>query len=187
MPDLDSVLIRRLGNAPVWLQTGIMETATSLRVEDAVIPNVPILKSAGAFVGDLPAGSTVLVAKMPTGVIVLGPINANYVPPTPPDESWKPLTLQNGWAPLGSGFVLPEVRKIGTTVQMRGVVAGGNAALGVPIGITPVGYRPTTRYIVPTQSNGATARIDIVPDGLVVCDSGCVSAWVSLGATWATN
>lgn len=186
MPDLDSVIIRRLEQSRVWLQTAVMETATSVRLEDAVIAGVPVLYSAEA---NLPAGATVLVGKLSAGVIVLGRIDGAYVPPTPPtppDESWKPLTLMNGWVPYGGGFPNAEVRKVGANVEMRGLVAGGNATAGVPIGVTPIGYRPTVTYIGSTLSDNHAARIDIVPDGLVTAQPGCVSLWVWLGAHWTT-
>lgn len=65
--------------------------------------------------------------------------NSNYLYG---DSVWTTATLQNGWAPLGSGTFAPGYRHDGAHVELRGAAAGGTTTAGTLLFTLPSGYRP---------------------------------------------
>jgi len=95
-------------------------------------------------------------------------------------ESWKNLTLQNGWVSYGGSFTPPQYYKDSTgRVHLRGLVKNGSIGTEVCIATLPLGYRPDYRHIVAVQSANAIGRLDLDPSGCVVAYNGS-NAWFSL-------
>jgi hypothetical protein len=74
---LGDVLVGRFGAENVWLQTGVMSSPVHVVIDNVTIPNPPVLAHADNGTNAAPvyaAGQAVLVAKLATGIIVLGKI-----------------------------------------------------------------------------------------------------------------
>jgi hypothetical protein len=74
---LADVMVGRFGRENVWLQTGVMESAIAVIIDNVRIPNPPVLAASDNGTNAAPiykAGDAVLVAKLTTGIIVLGKI-----------------------------------------------------------------------------------------------------------------
>jgi len=109
----------------------------------------------------------------------VGPSVTPALPLSATDPPWTPLTLQNGWTFVGSGFMSPAYRKIGDIVSVRGTVnrtvtpSGGAAAIAT----LPVGFRPPASYIFAAWMswNGAggraAVRVSIEAVGTITFDS----------------
>jgi hypothetical protein len=81
--------------------------------------------------------------------------------PTP----WTTLPLVNGWVSYGAGYV-PQYRKVGDNVQIRGLAKDGAATGG--LFTLPVGFRPAYEETCVVYNNGT-------PRGLSVAISGTSS------------
>jgi hypothetical protein len=90
-------------------------------------------------------------------------------------------TLLNSWVNFAGGFdVAAYWRDSSGVVHLEGLIAAGATALGTTLFVLPAGYRPPLRNVNATISNGVLARVDVLPDGSVVTDSGVSAAWLSL-------
>ena len=81
---------------------------------------------------------------------------------------WTALPLTNGWVAVDATHI-PQYRKVGDVVELRGAAKLGNVALS--IGTLPVGFRPfQTDETFAVFSNAATV-------GLSVSATGSLTVW----------
>jgi hypothetical protein len=79
--------------------------------------------------------------------------------------AWTNLVLTNGWTNVG-GWGIPQYRKVGDMVQLRGLVSGG--AANSSLTTLPVGFRPPDQMTLPYAVNGTGANyLSIQPTGSV--------------------
>jgi hypothetical protein len=74
----------------------------------------------------------------------LGPVSPSLAPPSPPATAptWTVLPLTAGWTGQSPSHV-PQYRKVGDEVQVRGSLGWGYPSFGGnPIATFPVGFRP---------------------------------------------
>lgn len=92
--------------------------------------------------------------------------------------NWITPTYQNGWVDYDTTYNTTQYYKDKHNfVHIKGMVKNGTA--NSTIFTLPVGYRPARRYLFVTISNGAIGRVDVLPDGQVMMQSGS-NAWFSL-------
>jgi hypothetical protein len=95
------------------------------------------------------------------------------------EEGWTDATLQNSWAHYGSPFANAGFYKDKQgVVHLRGVIRNGVTTTNTVLFTLPAGYRPPTRKLIATQSNGSEARFDIATNGDVLIQIGS-STWFS--------
>ncbi|MAU34011.1 hypothetical protein CMN23_02680 [Candidatus Saccharibacteria bacterium] len=100
-------------------------------------------------------------------------LNASY-------SGWSNASLQNGWVTYSSSFSTPQYTKTSDgLVSLKGLIRAGTASSNTTLFTLPAGYRPDNRAILTTASNGAYARLDIMPDGRVFFMYGS-NSWFSL-------
>lgn len=95
------------------------------------------------------------------------------------DSGWLTPTLGNSWTAL-SGYV-PQYRKIGNTVMLRGSFGGPGGASGTSPFTLPAGYVPNgvvAGLAWPLTCQGSTA----FTVSLQVLASGVVTIWYTAGA-----
>lgn len=90
------------------------------------------------------------------------------------EPGWISPALQNLWVPYGGQFSPPGYRKDKYgRVHIRGLIKNGTTTNGTTLFTLPVGYRPEAgrRGIFPAETGGSgnQARIDVLPDGTVIC------------------
>jgi|KBSMisStaDraftv2_1062788.scaffolds.fasta_scaffold780071_1 hypothetical protein len=79
---------------------------------------------------------------------------------------WNTATLVNSWVAFSAGNPPLQYRKIGDTVQLRGLIKGG--ASGPTITTLPAGYRPPQQILLPSiSSDGAACRLTIETTGII--------------------
>jgi hypothetical protein len=88
-------------------------------------------------------------------------------------EPWNITPLTNSWANVDpsaySGHASFYRQPLGN-VLLRGLIAGGTIGSGIMT--LPVPYRPQFRYLLVTNSNNASGRLDVTSDGVVLPVSG---------------
>jgi len=90
--------------------------------------------------------------------------------------AWTAPTLLNSWVVWGAGsFQIPQYRKIGDMVQMRGSVKGGT--IPSVILTLPVGHRPPNNILVPIVAASTAAYVVVGSDGTVNFPS--VGGWTN--------
>jgi hypothetical protein len=84
--------------------------------------------------------------------------------------AWTTLTLTAPWANYGFGWATAAYQKVGDTVRVRGLIAGGTS--GSTIATLPAGFRPTGGTITSAQldfgSGYQTARLDVSTSGVMI-------------------
>ena len=76
------------------------------------------------------------------------------------------LPLSNGWAAYSARLV--RVGNYGGVIRFQGAISGGTSTT---IGTLPTTLRPSKTVVLPTISNGTTARITITPSGVMTVDN----------------
>ncbi len=93
---------------------------------------------------------------------------------------WCNLTLQNSWIYYNPPFSTPEYTKGNDgMVMLKGLLRAGATGGDTVIATLPSGYRPAQRLLITIPSNGALARVDILPDGTIRFEIGS-NAWLSI-------
>lgn len=103
------------------------------------------------------------------------------------DDTWIPATLTGGWTNYGGSFPTAAYRKLrGGTIQLKGLVKGGDGGVANPIFTLPFEYRPGAgkmSFLVEVAAYKC-ARIDVTHDtGIVYVIAyldGGTNDWVSL-------
>lgn len=170
--ELDSVLSTRLSRRTEWLQIGMTGSPDRVTIDGAVLVNPPVLADAERYIT---SGSTVLVAKLASGIIVLGRINPTMTG-TAAGGAWTALPLINGYGSFG-GFQATQYRRIGDEVQIRGLLSGSGH---LPFATLPAGYRPLAQILTSGMSGSGHIRIDIGTDGNMVPNTDLVAGYLSL-------
>ncbi len=151
----------------------------------------------GAITGAKIQDGTVAAADLAPGAAVSGPRGPRGIEgpqgergPAGPTgsftvEPWKALTLTNQWAAYGSGHSLPEYRREGARVWLRGVITRGSLPGGTSIMTTlPVGYRPIAHevfWVFPST------RVDIFAGGEVQWSTGSSTDVSFAGVSFAID
>jgi hypothetical protein len=91
--------------------------------------------------------------------------------------TWTTLPLLNSWVSYGAGYV-PQYRKIGDNVQIRGLAKDG-AATGSLFQL-PVGFRPAYEETFIVWNNGAPHAFSISVAGLASLQAGFVTGYTYL-------
>lgn len=100
-------------------------------------------------------------------------------------EPWKALTLTNQYAAYGHAHSMPEYRKEGARVWLRGVVTRGALPGGPTVLATlPAGYRPVSHELFWVY---ADARIDVFPGGEIQWTSGSITDLSLAGISFAID
>ena len=124
-----------------------------------------------------------LVAKGATPATGLYSITSRYYPsgsyPAGATPTWTALTMQNGWVSFGApNSALQYTKASDNIVQLRGMIKSGTTTAGTTVATLPAGARPKQRIILAVPNNGAHARIDIHPTGIITI-TGTSNAWAS--------
>jgi len=95
--------------------------------------------------------------------------------------AWNSATPVGAWLPYGSGYAAPSYAKSDTdnVVVLRGLVKSGSTTAGNTIINLPQGFRPKERLLFTTTANNAYSRIDVLPTGAVIFQTGS-NAWLAL-------
>jgi hypothetical protein len=96
--------------------------------------------------------------------------------------AWTAVTFVNSWANY-AGYQAMQYRKVGDTVQARGVVASGT--LGVVAFVLPTGFRPPANLIFAAEANSANATLIIQSDGSFVPQTGS-NTWFAMTVQYST-
>lgn len=82
-------------------------------------------------------------------------------------SGWITPTLLNGWTASGGITSTPRYTKStqDNVVTLKGTITGGSNNINNPMMNLPAGYRPKEQLIFTVVSNGAYARLDILPNG----------------------
>ena len=93
-------------------------------------------------------------------------------------SGWTNLSYGTGWVDFGGVYQTGQYRKIGDTIQVRGMVQR-TSGVGTIIATLPALHRPPAQNLHNVQSNGALGQVDIKTDGTInlVVGSG---TWVNL-------
>lgn len=89
-----------------------------------------------------------------------------WVPSYSLTTPWQALSLQNGWGIFGGGYQIPQYRKQGDMVQVRGVLSIGTTTSGTVITTLPAGFRIPAIMQFVSVANGY-ARVEVHPDGTI--------------------
>jgi hypothetical protein len=84
--------------------------------------------------------------------------------------AWTAVTFTNSWVNYGGAFQTCQYRKVGDTVQLRGLCKSGTA--GTSMFTLPAGFRPPASINFTAESNAVFATITITTTGTVVCAGG---------------
>lgn len=95
------------------------------------------------------------------------------------DSGWLNATLENSWVNFGGSFATAQYRKIGSLVELRGVIKDGTSTDGTTMLTLPAGYRPAATLIFATDP---AVRFDIASDGTVKIYASPGSAYQTLAA-----
>jgi hypothetical protein len=101
-------------------------------------------------------------------------------------DPWINITLLNSWTYFGAPYATAQYYKDKEgVVHVKGLVTGGNPAVGVVLFNLPAGYRPTERRIMSGLTNGAangvTTRIDVMTNGdVVIFGSNVSNFWINM-------
>jgi len=94
-----------------------------------------------------------------------------------PRSAWTDLSLTGGATAYGGSYQVPQYRKVGDEVCLRGLVGSVTACPSCTMATLPSGYRPPARLLFQTGAD----RVDIFNNGSVVAYSdGDASNWTSL-------
>ncbi|MFN2597972.1 MAG: hypothetical protein ABR563_12400, partial [Pyrinomonadaceae bacterium] len=80
---------------------------------------------------------------------------------------FSPLTLQNGWANLGSTWATAGESVDGDTVTVKGSIQSGTFADGTTLTTLDVGYRPTEKFLVWAYNANSLCWLTVDTDGSV--------------------
>lgn len=96
----------------------------------------------------------------------------DYLPVVP----WIPVTFQNNWVNFGGTYQVAQYRKIGDSVQLRGVVKSGT--VGQPMFTLPAGFtNPTNGNLqVAVPANSVYGLLEILTNGIVQLTTGSNAA-----------
>ena len=133
--------------------------------------------------------SKTIISTTGWGIPITDAVNANtdWITANTPG-AWTPLSVQNGWT-IQTNHGTASVRKIGDTVQMRGMVSGGTA--GTVVAVLPTGFRPLYQvdllaYQWPSVASWCNLLIG--SDGTITVNVGSGGAnFVSLAGWWTTS
>jgi hypothetical protein len=123
--------------------------------------------------GNTPAASTVTITNsggnnttLPAATVSLAGVmtSADKVFITPTTTT---LTLVNGWANFGFGFITAQALKQGRIVSVAGVISGGTITPGTLISTIAVGYRPTGAIRFTVECSSGFVAITLEPDGSI--------------------
>ncbi len=109
-----------------------------------------------------------------------------WVPVVTGVTAWTAPTLVNSWANFGAGNQVAQYRKVGDTVEMRGIVAGG--ASSTVCFTLPAGFRPVAPENIPSVNATASpvaAVVGVGTGGAVTLFSTAITA-ISLNVRFST-
>lgn len=85
--------------------------------------------------------------------------------------AWTALPL-TGVAAVGAGFRVPQYRKIGDRVELRGAVSSSGMVNGTAFATLPAGFRPTATEIFTITADANAGRLDVTTAGQLVRQTG---------------
>ena len=98
--------------------------------------------------------------------------------------SWTSVAYINGWKNFSdASWHWAEYRRVGDTVELRGMMSHTTAAQASMAFVLPVGFRPTKILTFPVMASGGLARVDLDESGQFFVRSyyaGGTSAWLNL-------
>jgi hypothetical protein len=83
---------------------------------------------------------------------------------------WVDVTFQNSWVNYGGAFQPCEYRKVGDTVEVRGLCKSGT--MGASMFTLPTGFRPPATVNFTAESNAVFSTITVASTGTVVANGG---------------
>jgi hypothetical protein len=103
----------------------------------------------------------------------------NVSPPV--DTGWTALTLVSSWTNYGSGYGVARCRRIGSRVQVAGLIKGGTGTIGTLITTLPTGFRPSSNemYTIHNGSNGIKSA-QVSTDGTIAIAQAVTNSELSL-------
>ena len=99
--------------------------------------------------------------------------------------AWTAVTFTNGWANFGTGYATCQYRKVGDTVQLRGMMKSGTIGL-VPAFTLPAGFRPPAHLSYVGSTAGSVAFFDVMSDGQVNPWQGS-NEWLSINCQFSVS
>jgi hypothetical protein len=118
-------------------------------------------------------------------VLSLGTQNWVIQAPAPVTPAWVNVGdtgapgFGSGWANFGVGYNVAGYRRIGDTVQLRGLVVSANSPVSTIFSL-PSDYIPVEQSIFAAMGNGTIARVDVSQTGDVLLVLGSASSYLSL-------
>jgi len=94
------------------------------------------------------------------------PIGGAWFALAPPPTAWTAPGYINTWSDFGSGFQPGQYRKVGDSVEIRGIIKGGSVNFAAFT--LPAGYRPPNALMFSTISFDAFGQIRINVAGDVI-------------------
>jgi len=88
------------------------------------------------------------------------------------DADWVAPTLLNGWVNVGANISTAGYIRLKGIIYLQGTIKNGTTTFETDLFNLPSGYRPSSRLIMNTITNGTTGRFDILSDGRVKIVSG---------------
>jgi hypothetical protein len=132
-------------------------------------------------------GATCVTADTGTQWIVI-PLPTPSWSALPQTTPWVGFTFQNGWTNFLGGHISGAYRKVGDTVQLRGLVNAGVVGGATPIATLPGAFRPAATHFFGTVSNGVFGLVSVASDGTITALAPSTNAYVSLnGLTFSTS
>ena len=105
----------------------------------------------------------------------------NYVLRT----AWTQLPFAGTWTNFGGGYAAAQYRKVGDTVQLRGLCTGSTAAA---LGTLPAGFRPAYNVQMLLSSAAGFVVLTITASTGALALTGTIGANVSLeGVQFSTS
>lgn len=154
---------------------GVVNTVTgqkaSVYIEGNLVatPGIPSLGTYAPRTGDKVL--ILSIGRSGANPVILGPINTNI-------NVWITPTMQNGWTNYDTNYSLPRYYKDASGhVQLKGMIKNGTMTTAAFT--LPAGFRPLERLLMPSVSNNAIGRVDILPTGQVQPQAG-INAWITL-------
>lgn len=89
--------------------------------------------------------------------------------------AWTAVTFTNSWVDFGAPFQVCQYRKVGDTVQLRGLMKTG--AVPSQAFTLPVGFRPPADLSFACRSGGAYAGFTITSAGVLTAAEGVNTAF----------
>lgn len=90
------------------------------------------------------------------------------------------MQLLNGYVHHNSGYNIPQYKKEGNKILLRGMVRN-DTTTDQYIANLPVGYRPKNNVYLSAVKNDGFVPIVISPDGNIICYMYRKSEWLDFG------